>query len=310
VLRVVASDGLLTGHADSAPFVVPNKPPVPRIASPADGATLGWGQLVTLSGEALDSQDINVAGTGLVWSNQHRTLGTGALLSVPDLEVGTNVLTLTATNSFGVAASTSVTVTVGDDVALPGPLLAVGPQSLSWSLAAGATQLQMASLAITNAGGGTLGWTATSSAPWLGLGASSGNAPASLNVTANPSGLPDGTTQTAEIVLTVAGDPSQVLHVPVSVSKGNVFDATGTADADGDGVPDAQDDCTLVPDPAQLDRGGIGAGSPADTVGDLCQCGDVNGDGFVTLADATIITRSLLLPPTASLTLRCQTSAQ
>ncbi len=78
-------------------------------------------------------------------------------------------------------------------------------------------------------------------------------------------------------------------------------------DADGDGVPDAADDCPFAQNPDQLDRGGIGTGSAPDGVGDACQCGDVNGDGSVTLADALAIQRAQLSPPTAVLALpeRC-----
>lgn len=301
ILRVVASDGVQTGHSDSAPFALPNRPPVPRIGSPADGGVVAWGQPVTFSGEALDVQDGAVAGSGLVWSTQRRALGSGALLSVADLEVGANVVTLTATNSLGVSAATSITLQVGDDVALPGPLLAVGPQSLGWSVASGTTQVQSATLSVANAGGGTLGFGAASSAAWLSPTPNGGNAPNVLTVTADPTGMTDGTTLIAEIVLTVNADPSQVVHVPVSLSMGNVFDATGTADADGDGVADAQDDCVLAADPEQIDTGGIGAGSAPDGIGDACQCGDVNGDGFVSIADATILARSLLTPPTAAM---------
>ena len=60
-------------------------------------------------------------------------------------------------------------------------------------------------------------------------------------------------------------------------------------DRDGDGIPDAEDNCPDVPNPDQIDRGGVGAGSAPDGVGDACQCGDVNGSGSVTSADATIL---------------------
>jgi len=36
----------------------------------------------------------------------------------------------------------------------------------------------------------------------------------------------------------------------------------------------------------------VGAGSPPDGIGDACQCGDVNNDGFVTGTDATLIKRA------------------
>jgi formylglycine-generating enzyme required for sulfatase activity len=73
------------------------------------------------------------------------------------------------------------------------------------------------------------------------------------------------------------------------------------ADDDGDGVPNSADNCRFVANANQTDTGGIGGGSPPDGVGDACECGDVNGDGAVTLVDAVIVQRSLLQPPTATL---------
>ncbi len=72
-------------------------------------------------------------------------------------------------------------------------------------------------------------------------------------------------------------------------------------DSDGDGIGDRADNCPTVSNLDQTDRGGLGAGSPADGIGDACQCGDVSGDGRVTIADATMILRSLLVPPAATL---------
>jgi hypothetical protein len=53
------------------------------------------------------------------------------------------------------------------------------------------------------------------------------------------------------------------------------LDTAGLADTDGDGIPDAADDCPTVSDPAQRDADGNG-------VGDACQAGgppDTDGDG-------------------------------
>lgn len=72
-------------------------------------------------------------------------------------------------------------------------------------------------------------------------------------------------------------------------------------DSDGDGVEDPLDNCLHFANPTQSDVGGVGASAGADGIGDACQCGDVNGNGSVTTADATLITRALLLPPTATL---------
>lgn len=73
-------------------------------------------------------------------------------------------------------------------------------------------------------------------------------------------------------------------------------------DLDADGVADTNDNCRFASNPDQLDRGGIGVVAPPDGIGDVCQCGDVTGDGKVTIADAVVIQRALLIPPTATQT--------
>lgn len=73
-------------------------------------------------------------------------------------------------------------------------------------------------------------------------------------------------------------------------------------DVDADGVANAGDNCPFVANADQADAGGVGAGSTANGWGDACECGDVNGDGLVTIGDATMIQRSLLSPPTATMT--------
>ncbi|MFQ5514946.1 MAG: thrombospondin type 3 repeat-containing protein [Myxococcota bacterium] len=75
------------------------------------------------------------------------------------------------------------------------------------------------------------------------------------------------------------------------------FAGLGTAraqglDRDGDGVPDATDNCDLFPNPGQEDADG-------DGLGDVCQCGDLNADFLVTSADVDVL-RSFLADPTGS----------
>jgi hypothetical protein len=56
-------------------------------------------------------------------------------------------------------------------------------------------------------------------------------------------------------------------------------------DTDGDGIPDSLDNCTLVPNPSQLDADGDGYGNACDA--------DLNNSGTVTAADFAIL-RSVL----------------
>lgn len=231
VLRVVASDGVQSAHADSAPFTMEDKPPQPQILLPTDGTQIHYGQLLNFIGEALDAQDGSVSGANLVWSNQAGQLGTGALLSIDDLPVGTNTITLEATNSKGLSASTQITVVVDDDLDWPGPTLDVGPGQVSWHVLSGTTALQTAQVRISNAGGGSLDWFTSENAPWLSVDVLSGTAPFSLTLTADPAGMHDGMVLSATLVITAPASGRQTIQkvsIPVGIYMGDVYRANPT----------------------------------------------------------------------------------
>jgi hypothetical protein len=226
VFRVVVSDGAHTDEDQTAPFIMAAKPPVPHILTPADGTQVHYGQLVNFSGEALDYQDGGVTGEDLKWTVNGDPLATGELVSSDDLPVGSNEVTLTAENSEGLSASTSITVIVDDDLDLPGPSLSVAPTQVGWHVAAGTTAGQTDEVDISNAGGGTLDWTAEEDADWLTLDATSGTAPSTLGLTADPSGMEDGTLVTTTLRITApafTGHPTETVDVPVSLLVGDVY---------------------------------------------------------------------------------------
>jgi len=78
-------------------------------------------------------------------------------------------------------------------------------------------------------------------------------------------------------------------------------------DTDGDGVPDAADNCPLVSNPGQEDTGGMGPGSAPDRIGDACQCGSVAGDGHVDTTDVAAYRAALANPTGAPLSAAAQT---
>jgi len=220
--RVVASDGLLTAHADSNTITLNNKPPQPRILSPGNATHVTLGQSVNLEGVARDPQDGTIAEADLLWSSAQGALGTGAHLSVATLPLGANVLTLTATNSLGLAATSSTTVFVDADPVVLGPTLIVGPGQIGWHVVAGELEPQVAELDIDNRGGGTLQFMISSDAPWLSASATQGTAPATITLTANPAGFTEGVSEDATLTVAVENS-SQTIRVPVRLEVGNTF---------------------------------------------------------------------------------------
>jgi hypothetical protein len=68
------------------------------------------------------------------------------------------------------------------------------------------------------------------------------------------------------------------------------------ADVDGDGIEDGLDNCPYAANFGQEDAGGPLA--LPDGIGDVCQCGDVDGDGVPSVRDVTVYRRALgLLGP-------------
>jgi hypothetical protein len=229
LLRVIASDGVNSAYADSAPFIMANKPPDPIIFSPENGLHIHYGQLVNFSGMALDAQDGNVADSGLVWWNSDNTiLGYGPQISVDDLPVGANNVSLVATNSVGTSAIAFATVYVDDDLNRLGPTLAAGPSPVGWQVNNGSSELQTAEISINNVGSGDLDWSASDDAAWLSTSVVSdtvtaGGDASTLTLSADPSGLASDKTYSAHLTLTSDGlDPVQTVMIHVTLSVGDV----------------------------------------------------------------------------------------
>lgn len=256
--RIMASDGVLTSSADSPSFAIPEKAPSVHIMNPGDGAVLNEGQAVILDGYATDALDDVVPDARLEWRLAGRSIGTGRRLDLQDVPVGTHAFTLTATNSLGRTATASVTVNINPIVADPAPTLSVGPDSVNWQVAPGETQARTRVIDIGNVGGGTVQFEAqlTDAGSWLSLSSSSGVAPTTLTLTANPSGIAAGTLKRASLVVSGLGLPGQDVTIPVTLAVGNTVGGGGappaptvpppTANAGADQVATEGDNVTLT----------------------------------------------------------------
>ncbi len=114
-IRVVASDGIRSGEAASAPFNVPAKAPKVWLDELAWGNTYDFGDEVELSAEGYDMQNelLEIPLT-LEWRSNLTTtvLGTDDLIVVDNLPKGNHVITLQATNTAGLTATDTITLTV------------------------------------------------------------------------------------------------------------------------------------------------------------------------------------------------------
>jgi hypothetical protein len=218
--KVTASDGANQASALSPAYTMAAKPPTVYILTPEDGVQLEFGQIFNLAAEAFDPQDGSQVSYS--WATRVATFASGDRVTVGSIGTGANVITVTATNSYGLSATDTVIVNVGDNLSLAGPTLAVGPTSLAFHAAAGAISSQSAQVSIANSGAGGLSWTASDDANWLSVDAGSGTAPATLTVTADPSGLQAGQTYVATLTISssAAGSPAVI---PVALSIGDVW---------------------------------------------------------------------------------------
>jgi hypothetical protein len=241
--RVVASDGVHNGSAQSASFVMGNKAPDTYILQPANNTHIHYGQLVNFNAMAFDAQDGTVAPENFVWKLGSTVLGTGAQISSTDLPVGSNLITLEATNSAGVKSSKTVTVIVDDDMNAPEVVLEVSSDRVGWHVGAGETADQSATIIVNNSGNGDLNWTASSDQSWLTVSEASGTVTngdsKTLTLTGKPTGLEEGKTHTANLTITTPASgstPAQTVKVLVTLSVGNIFDIPNTVQPSGNSI--------------------------------------------------------------------------
>ncbi len=101
--RVTATDGILSGEAESQEFTVPFKAPEVVISEPEWGTEYAVDDEISLTADVYDMQDEPVDEKSIVWtSDQVATpLGYGAEI-ITSLPAGTHTITLTVKNSVGV----------------------------------------------------------------------------------------------------------------------------------------------------------------------------------------------------------------
>jgi uncharacterized protein (TIGR03437 family) len=119
------------------------------------------------------------------------------------------VMAATSTDSINVMAVSTA------------PAIALSQSSLQFSYTPGGTVPAAQTVTITNSGGGSLLWTASSSAPWLTVTPTSDSAPSSISVSVSPAGLSSGSYQgTVQISSSGVSNSPQSITVTLTVAAG------------------------------------------------------------------------------------------
>jgi glucose/arabinose dehydrogenase len=126
----------------------------------------------------------------------------------------TGTVTVTAPGATGSPKQVPVTLTLTPPAP---PALSVAPQSLTFNAVSGGANPAAQSLSISNAGSGTLSFTATDDAAWLSVAPSGGSAPASVAATVNVAGLAAGS-YSANVTITAAGASGSPQVIPVTLT--------------------------------------------------------------------------------------------
>ncbi len=224
LLRVVASDGLLSGQDTSGAFNVPKHAPSVQILLPNQNQVFYPTQQVVLQGSAYDLEDGTLGDPSFQWSSSiDGDLGTGASLSTAELSTGQHTITLTVTDSDLMSSQTQRTINITPENTPEAVNLEASPFTVGLVAGVGDPAAPY-TVTLRSSGETEIDWTASENIPWLSLGTNSGTTPSDLELTIDPSHLPVGThTGTITITSGQAGNSPLDLIVTVQVTGHSIY---------------------------------------------------------------------------------------
>ncbi len=157
----------------------------------------GWLSLSQTSGSGNAAVRVNVTTGGLV--------------------AGTYSVSIVISASGAASVTVPVTFTVTNASV---PVIQASPMSFTFAAAQGGSNPGYQTLTITNAGGGTLNWTASENTGWLSLSQNSGSGNASVRVNVSTGTLAVGT-YTHSIIIAATGASSVTVPVTFTITAGS-----------------------------------------------------------------------------------------
>jgi PKD repeat protein len=216
-----------TGSPRTVPVTFTVNPPPPVLAvSPGSLAFSGTAGGASPAAKTLDVS--NTGGGSMSWTVAESapwlsvTPGSGTNAgtitvtpAIAGLSPGTYTtdVVVTAAGAGGSPKTIVVTFTVDPPAT---PALAVAPSSLTFSATAGGASPAAKTLDVSNAGTGTLNWSASESAPWLSVSPGSSSGAGTITVTPAIAGLSAGT-YTTDITVSAAGAAGSPKTIPVTL---------------------------------------------------------------------------------------------
>jgi glucose/arabinose dehydrogenase len=156
---------------------------------------------------------------------------------IAGLAAGTHTATITVDGGSAGTRTVPVTLTL---TAPPPPALAISPAALGFSATQGGAAPPSQPVSVTNTGSGSLSFTVSDDAPWLSAAPASGNAPATVNVSVNPTGLAPATyTGTVTVNGGAAGTRTVAVTLSVTAPATGLVGAWGFDETSGTTTSDA-----------------------------------------------------------------------
>ena len=176
------------------------------------GGTLTWS--VSNNASWLSHSPTSGTGNGMVTIS----VTTGSLTAGPY----NGMVTLSAPGATAVTVPVTFTVTAV-------PTLTLSPSSLSYAATQGAANPANQNIALANSGG-TLNWTVSDDASWLGVSPAAGSGSSTLTTSVNTAGLTAGT-YNGTLTVSAAGASSKTVAITLTVSAPATSSATLTWNA-------------------------------------------------------------------------------
>ena len=181
------------------------------------GQTTAWGSIT--------ATNTGVASVTITWNDAisclqgltpvTRTLAAGAssTFTIDGVCPATGTATLSGTGVPTVTIPVNITTV---------PAIGLNPTSLAYYGTVGGTS-SAHSIAISNAGGGTLTWSASSDVTWLTLSPHSGTNAGTITATMSPAGLLLSGSYTATVTVTAVGATTKTIPVTLTLTSGTGF---------------------------------------------------------------------------------------